>query len=478
VRALRAFPRTGDLLLALLGALTVASLSACSVGPDYVRPELDTTAAWDQAADASLAATEAEPDRWWQHFDDALLNSLVERAHTGNLSLEEAAARVVEAWERRGISVARFFPTVRPRASYTRQFRSANATDSFANNAPRHIDNFLAGFDTSWEIDIFGGLRRGLEASDADMAAIEADLRDIEVMMSAEVARNYIEVRSAQLRRRLATDNLALQRETLERVEARFAAGLATDLDVAQAETIAESTAASIPAFTELEEAAANRIAVLLGLAPGELRAELAEPAPIPRVPASIAVGIPADTLRRRPDVRRAERELAAETARIGVVEAEVYPKLQFGGTIGLSAANAVDVFTSGSTVRSLGPTLTWRLFESGTILHAIAAQDAVALQALAAWERTSLEALEEADNAMNAFVQDQDKLASLERAEAAAARAVDVSRTLYDEGLARFDRVLDSQRQLVLAQDAVARVRAEVAGDAVALYKALGGGW
>jgi len=455
--------------------LAPALLFACAaVGPDYDAPAKDVPPGWREAG-AGLAPGEADLAGWWRRLQDPVLDGLIERATRQGLELREALARVREARALRGIADADRFPTMDLDLAYERRGGSENTPlGGFVPDS----DLFSAGFDTAWELDLWGRVRRSIEAADADLAASVEDARDVAVTVAAETARNYVELRAFQARLAVARRNVALQEETLALVRTRFDAGLVGERDVAQATSNVESTRSRVPSLETGLRATENRLAVLLGLSPGELTAELADSAPIPVPPAEVAVGVPADLLRRRPDVRRAERVLAAETARIGVAEGDLYPRLTLGGTLGLAAEEAGDVFDSGSEEFALGPSLRWNLFDGGRLRQRVQAQDARAEQALVRWERTVLSALEEAENTMTAFLQEQTRLRSLELAASEARRAVDFARTQYREGLTDFQAVVDTERSVAALEDEVALSESGITTTAIALYKALGGGW
>jgi len=458
---------------ALLAACTLAACT--TVGPDYVAPELSAPATWGEEPGSGLTRAPAELDAWWSHFQDPTLDALVARAAQGSLDVREALARVHEARARRGVSSAERYPSVDAGASFTRTGESENTP--LGEFVP-DFDEYRVGFDAFWEVDLWGRLARNLEAADADLAATLEDARDVAVTVEAEVALTYVELRSFQTRTAIALTNLQLQQETLELVRARFESGLVGERDVAQAATNVETSRARVPALELGARVAENRLAVLLGLAPGALAEELGAPQAIPVPPLEVAVGVPADLMRRRADVRRAERELAAETARIGVAEAELYPRLTLLGNLGLAAEEFPDLLDHDSGVFGFGPSLRWNLFDAGRLRHLVEAQDARAEQALVRWERATLRALEESENAMSAFVREQARRRSLVEAAAQARLAVELAQTEYREGLSDFQTVLISERALAELEDQLAESDAAIAIDLVALYKALGGGW
>lgn len=466
----RAFGPAAAALLLVLGCRVV--------GSDYVAPETPLPAEWrePEAGPASgLSSGSAELAAWWQRLEDPLLDELVARATRENQDLHEALARLREARALRGVAEGERYPSVDAGVSYERRGESKNTP--LGEFVP-DTDTYRLGFDAAWELDLFGRIARLIEAADADLAASAEDVRDVAVLVAAETARAYIELRSFQTRLALARTNVSLQEQTLELVQARFDSGLVGERDVAQARTNVERTRSAVPALEIGTRAAENRLAVLLGSAPGTLADELTEPGAIPVPPLEVAVGVPADLLRRRADVRRAERELAAEHARIGVAEGDLYPRLTLFGSLGVAAEEIADLDQDQSNFFSWGPSLRWNLFDGGRLRGRMQAQEARAEQALARWERTVLLALEESENAMTAFVREQVRRGSLAEAAAQARLSVELARTQYEEGLTDFQTVLDSERALAVLEDELAQSEAAIATDFVALYKALGGGW
>ena len=451
-------------------------LSGCTtVGPDYVPPAAAVPPRFHQETASGLVAGPADLAHWWQQLGDPVLDGLVERAAQQGLDLREALARLRESRALHGVAAAERLPTVNTDASYQRRGESDNTPiGSFVPDS----DLYAVHFDAAWEVDLWGRVRRLVEAADADVAATLEDARFVAVTVAAETAVNYVQLRAFQQRVALARTNVALQEQTLALAQARFQSGLVGERDVAQASTNVETTRSRLPSLEAGLRAAENRLAVLIGLPPGALAAELAEAKPIPAVPVAIAVGVPADLLRRRPDVRAAERVLAAETARIGVAEAELYPQLSLLGHVGLEAEHAGDLFQGASTVFGIGPSLRWNVFDGGALRSRVAAQDARTEQALVRWQRTVLLALEETENAMTGFVREQARRQSLASAVVHARRAVELAETQYRAGLSDFQPVLDSQRELADLEDELALSMAATATDVVALYKALGGGW
>ncbi|HER63115.1 MAG TPA: efflux transporter outer membrane subunit, partial [Desulfobacteraceae bacterium] len=339
-------------------------------------------------------------------------------------------------------------------------------------------DRYAAGFDAAWEVDIFGGVRRSVEAAQADLEASQENLHGALVSLLAEVALNYVEVRTYQARLEAAEANIDTLKETYEINISRYNAGLVSELSVQESLRLLETARSRVPALETGLEAAKNRLAVLLGEFPGSLHEELAESVQIPGLPATVMVGIPAETLRHRPDVRYAERNLAAQTARIGVATADLYPRFQLFGTLGLESISAGDLFQSSSRVWGFGPSAQWRVFDGGAIRQNIQVQNARQEQALIHYESTLLRAQEEVENALVAYAKEQLRRESVARASIAAERAELLANDQYQAGLVNFNNVLDAQRALLLLQDELAQSNGAMTANLIRLYKALGGGW
>jgi NodT family efflux transporter outer membrane factor (OMF) lipoprotein len=446
-----------------------------SVGPDYAAPDPSAPRTWSTSLEDGL---KAEPmDRrtlaaWWTTLNDPTLSSLTARAVAGSLDLDEARARVREARSKRKGAKAGFFPAIDAAGSYTRS-RSSKETGS-----GMETELLSAGFDASWEADIFGSVRRSVEASTADLEASTEDLRDVLVSLMAEVALNYVDTRAYQSRIDVAEKNLGSQEETYRLAFARHQAGLTGELAVQQAKYNLESTRSQIPTLRTGLETAMNRLAVLLGEHPGALHRELREAKPIPLTPPEVAVGIPAEALRHRPDVRRAERELAAQTARVGVATADLYPKLTLSGSIGLDALSITNLFVPGSRTSSFGPAISWPIFDAGAIRSNIETQSALQEQALIQYRSSVLEALEEVENALVAYAQEQERRRALVESAKAAQSAAKLAEDQFVSGLIDFNDVLDAQRSLLTFQDELAESEGTVTSNLIRLYKALGGGW
>lgn len=441
-----------------------------------MRPETPPGVAWHAPLEGGLAALPADQAalaRFWTALDDPLLSQLVERALAANLSVREAEARLRQARALRKIAVGAFFPTISASAGAQHVHASSRGGPTLAS-----AELYSAGLDASWEIDVFGRLRRGLEAANADRDATAEDLRDVQVSLVGELALAYVDTRALQERLRIAQATLASQSETFDITDWRAQAGLTTELDVERARTSLAATQATIPALRTALAADMNGIAILIGESPGAVSESLEPPQPIPLTPLEVAVGVPADALAQRPDVRRAERALAAETARVGVVTASAYPSLNTLGSIGLEALSPGGLFRAGAWTGSLAATATQTLFAGGQVVGAIEAQGAVRDQALASYQSTVLSALGEVENALVAYAEEQNRRQALADGAAAAQRALVLAQDQYGSGLIDFQVVLDAQRSLYLLQDQLAASEGQVTSNLIRLYKALGGGW
>lgn len=466
----------------LPGALALGLLQGCvtlvTVGPDYTPPETKMPDAWHQAATEGLAEGEANLQTWWDTLNDPVLADLIDRAGQGNLDLKEAVARIREARARLGIASGEQFPDIDGQGFFERSRTSKGITEAVPPPQDR-TDNFYGmGLDSSWEIDFWGRIKRSIESADASLKASIEDYRDVVVLLLADVASNYVEVRALQARIRLARANVEIQRRTLQLTKDRLEAGIAPELDVRQAELNLATTESVIPTLQILLVQAINRLGVLLGEHPSTLHAELAKPASIPKPPEEVTVGLPADLLRQRPDIRRAERSLAAQTAQIGVATADLYPRFSLLGTFALEAVDGVKFFDSGNQAYGFGPAFRWNIFDGGRIRNNIKAQDALTEQVLVRYENTVLRALEDVENSMVAYVQERDRREALARSVVAAERSVEIVEQAYIIGLTDFQNVLDTQRSLFEQQDALAESEGDVTQNLIRIYKALGGGW
>lgn len=458
-----------------LSAALAISLSGCVVGPDYVQPEPEAPARFERLAqDTAQRKPVAE---FWRRFDDPVLTELVEGALVANHDLRGALARVEQAFALARLDGYDRLPTVTAEGGYTESRTSADQAPGVPSEA-LDTEIYSAGAVAFWELDLFGRVRRNLEASRAEAVAAEADLRALRVSIAAEVARGYFELRGRQERLRIARHNADNQRKTLALTEAREQAGSGTEFDTARARAQLESTLSRIPALEADVAAAIHRLAVLGGRQPGELRERLEPVAPLPALPASVAVGTPAGLLRRRPDIQAAERRLAAATARVGVATADLFPRVTLGGSYGSAAGSLGDLFSSATETYAFGPSIGWAFLDLGRVRSRIAASDAAAQAQLAAYEGTVLRALEEVESALVRYGKTRVESVHLKDAAEASARAARMARLRFDAGAADFLQVLDAERSLLSAEDRLAESRTRAGTALVAVYRSVAGGW
>lgn len=453
----------------------ILTFAGCiTVGPDYERPNPALQGNWHHVPDPALVPGKTVIRDWWAVFGDPTLTRLIEQAAENNLDLRLAVARVKESRARLGVVSGQWFPSLDSAADVTRQRSSKND----AAGTETTFTRYAVGMDAGWELDLFGRISRSVEAASADLQAAEEDRTDVMVTMYAELARTYLAIRTYQARLVAANGNIVSQRQVLSLTRSRFKHGLSTDLDVAQAERVLASSEAEIPPLRIELSRAINTVAVLIGRAPGTPYEELSKVKPIPIPPDEITVGVPVDLLRQRPDIRRAERELAAQTARIGIATADLYPSLSLSGFFGLISVDSNDLLDAGSRAFTFGPSLRWNLFDGGRIRSRIKVEDARTEQALLRYEQTLLNALNEAENAFTTYIEQRIRLKALERSVDAARRTFKLATELYKEGLKDFQNVLDAQRSLFIYENQLAAARGDTAINLVRLYKALGGGW
>lgn len=509
--------RTSRIIGRRLGAwIIAAAVAGCTVGPDFKPPVVDVPLGWDEQptsmpaveqddvgattlpADVdpsiyTLTTRPADPiattrpsikapaalGTWWQTFNDLTLEQLIADSVDGNLDLKEATQRVREARGQRGVVASGLYPSVNVGASGSKNRTSGNLSSTRGVpgfNAESSV--YQAGFDASWELDVFGGTRRGIEAADAQWIAAIEDRRDTLVTLTAEVARNYIVLRGAQERLVIAALNIKSQQETLDLTSDRFKAGLASDLDVARAEAQVAQTQSQLPPLENLRNQQIRRLSVLLGKQPGALAEMLSPLHSIPRTPSQVPAGIPSELLRRRPDIRLAEAQLHAATAQIGVATSDLFPKFSITGNAGYASKDLKNLFESRSLTYGIGPGVTMPLFTAGRIQANIEVQNARQQQALIQYQKVVLNGFEEVEDALGSFQREQDRRALLSRAVMANRRSVELARELYSRGVGDFLSVLTAEQALYSYEDQLVQSDTAVATNLVALYKALGGGW
>lgn len=462
-------PRPAWPLALLTGTALALGLSGCASGAPEAsaRPEMAVPAAWTSAA-ASPAGAPHPLVRWWEKFNDPQLVTLVSQALQANTSVRSAQSALQQARALSDVSAANRYPRVDASGS-------AQRSQSGSNDA---VDTFQAGFDASWELDVFGAKRSARQASAADASAAEATLADVQVSIAAEVAVSYIELRGLQARLAIARTNLGNQIETQQITAWRTQSGLASSLDLEQATAASAQTRAAIPALEAAAATAQHRLAVLTGQAPGALQAVLSVPGPLPQASGELALAIPAQTLRQRPDVRAAEHRVSAALARVSQADAARYPSFQLSGALGLSAGTPAALFSSATAANSLLARISVPLFDAGAAKAQVRAQEAALEQARVGYQATVLTALQDVEDALVALQGNRERLAHLQVAADAAGNADLLARQRYAGGLIDFRSVLETQRTLLSTQDSVESTRASLSADHVRLYKALGGGW
>ncbi|MCR9244629.1 MAG: efflux transporter outer membrane subunit [bacterium] len=472
---------------------TALLAAGCTVGPDYVPPDLEVPERWRQAMPAVEAAaagqqagraegqqqTETVRDTeidgaWWEGFGDPMLTDLVRRAAAGNPSLRVAFTRIQQSRAIVQQVSGQYQPDIDANGGYSRSRDSARVSPF----PVQTLDTWNVGVGAFWEIDLFGRIRRSVESADAAFEAAAEDYNDVLRVLQAEVAEAYVQLRTLQRRILLLRQNVDLQRESRDLAKARFETEIAPELDVFQAESNLANTEAQMPGLELQLAQVRHRIAVLLGEHAGSLDEELSAPQPLPKVPAEIEVGIPGELLRRRPDVRRAERQLASQTARIGATESQLYPQLELTAALSGVAFGLDRVLTNQSRAWNVSPGVRLNLFQGGRIRAAIREEEALTEAALIGYENTVLLAVEETENAIAALRLRREQRLALARVVTAAARSSELARELYKQGLRSFQNVLDAERTRSQAQDALADLEGAEVAAAIRLYRALGGGW
>lgn len=444
------------------------------VGPNYCPPSAPVASEWVDHAESSVLSTPAQDQAWWGVFNDPILNGLIENARQQNLTLQSAAARIVEARSRRSIAAGNLFPQSQQAIS---NYAHAQVTRNIGLPLPGTVNVFADGFNASWEADFWGRYRRTIEAADATLDASVESYGNAMVLLVSEVATNYIQLRTFQQRLAFARENLNILQRSTELAQTRFDAGTTTELDLRQAKASLAQTQATIPPLEAGARLATNQLCVLLGMPVSDLAAQL-EAAAIPVAPPEVAIGIPADLLRRRPDVRRAERQVSAQCAQIGIAEADFYPRLAVNGFIGYVANDFNDLFRGDSLTTFVLPSLQWNILNYGRIVNNVRAQDALTQAAVLDYQQTVLNAGREVEDALVQFIQAQRQTKALEQSVDEYRRAVEIAQTQFEGGVADFNRVYTSQSQLVTQLDLLGTARGNIAISLVQVYKAIGGGW
>ena len=487
------------------GLAAAAALTGCTLGPDFKRPDWTSPVSWLVGPKPAVKPPRSipvpepiDPD-WWTLFHDPLLTGLERRVAAENLDVKVAGVRLTESRAQLGIARASLFPTLNGNASYVRQQASNNglfalipsaagatgasgAAGNSAGGVQGHglqpFDLYQGGFDASWEVDLWGGVQRSVEAASATSEAANEATRSVLLSSLAEVARDYIQLRGVQTELQVARDNVRTARQSLSLTQQREAGGVSTDLDVANASAQLRTTLAQIPSLEQQEAAQINALSLLLGQPPNALRADLATAKPVPPVPPRVPVGVPSELARRRPDVRQAEAQLHAATADIGVAEANFYPSLNLTGSVGLQSLQFSNAFNLNSKQYALGPGLTIPIFQGGQLRSTLQLRKAQQQEAAINFQKTVLQAWHDVDNALTAYQTEQMRRDELIQAVTENQRALALAQSRYQQGVADFLSVLDAERSLLAAQLQLADSTTMVSSNLVALYKALGGGW
>jgi len=458
--------------LLLLGA--VCFITGCAVGPDYTPPEMEMPQQWPQESEFSTVTDRNANEGWWKIFADGQLDKLIERAVQNNRDVRAAVYRVEASRALRDYTGGQYYPTVDATGSYTRSL--LRALQFPAPEEP--IDIYSTGFDFLWEIDLFGRIKRSLQSSEASYQASIEDCRDVMVTLLADVCSNYIDLRTVQERIEYLNSNIRIQTRTLELTRNLYQAEIVGELDVRQAELNLADTKSQLPTLLIAEEASLNALSVLIGELPGKLKDELGSNKPPTVARDNIEIGLPVDLLRLRPDIRRAERQLAAQTARIGVAKADLYPALQLSGSFNIESVKFRGLGNINNKGYAFGPQLRWNIFDGNRIRNTVKLEEATTAELLANWQNTVLSAVEDVRNAMYAYFRQKERNSSLEDSVKAALRAVELVESLYKSGLTDFQNVLDTQRTLFVQQDKLASSNGSMLRDLVQIYKAFGAGW
>lgn len=464
-------------LARLLGLAGLAVLlSACPVGPTYQRPSLDPGSAFGNQDEQEYDLREADRN-WWRQFDDPRLTQLIALAVRNNYDLKMAEANLREARALFLDAGLNLLPHANAHGNFTTLRRSFDALNR-RDFVPRGLDLYTLGFDTWWEVDIWGRIRRDVQSKEAEIESAEANRRYLTLSIIAELARNYVEMRGHQNQLAVDRRNAENQKATWDLTIARQEAGIGTEFDTQRAKAQYDTTLAMIPPLDSLVRQDIHRISVLTGQIPSALLKELTEPAPIPEAPSLIHIGKPADLLRRRPDIQSAERQLAGATARIGVAMADLFPRVTFVGAFNLESSSITGLGAPGTSAYNMGPRITWPAFELGQVYARIKAAEANVDTYLANYQQVVLNALEETENALLVYDRLRDRQALLKTAAEASTKAYEIANVRFEEGVEDFLNLLDTERRLLLDQREYAQSQTATAAALIGIYKALGGGW
>jgi NodT family efflux transporter outer membrane factor (OMF) lipoprotein len=459
----------------------ILAAAGCQVGPDFKKPEAPVAAKWSGNDDPRIARQTAADSLWWKEFNDSTLDRLVELAYHQNLSLQVSGLRIVEARAQLGVVTGKQWPQLQVLTAGASADGVTKAVSTYA-AVDRNFFSYQVGFDAAWELDFWGKYSRGVEAEAANLLATVADYYYSIVSLNAEVARTYTVLRTYEVLIDQAQRNVTLQEDSLNIAQSRFKNGATSELDVTQATTLLESTRATIPQLQIGAQQARNALSTLLGQTTDSVDPLLAGPKEIPRAPAKVSISVPAEMLRRRPDIRRAELVAAAQCARIGVAKAELYPSFSLFGSIGFQASTSGigsnNLFSGDNLVYSVGPRITWPFFNYGRLENNVRVQDARLQELLVGYRETVLRAAQEVEDALTSYLRSQEQVVFQQNSVQSAQRSQEIAMTQYREGAVDYQRVLDAQRSLLQQQNDLAQAGSSVATSVIALYKALGGGW
>jgi len=462
--------------ICFVGILILAS--GCNVGPDFRKPAPPPMPPKYVAETEPEVPTDEDLTAWWSNFNDPVLDDLIHQSVASNLDLREACFRIVEARAQRGVVSGELWPQFDGNALYAfRQLSENGRPFAFGNLSP-NFDFYLAGFDAVWQLDVFGKIRRSIEASDAQVELSIESYRDVLVILLSDVASNYVSARTVQRQIETVEANLASQQKTLDLVERRHRAGVVSELDVAQARSNVYTTATTLPKLQQELQVAINRLSILTGEGPSREMTARVGLGPIPTGASNLGVGVPANLLRRRPDIRAAEQEVATESALIGVAVADYFPQFTLSGIISVNSRNLSSLFTDMSFAHNVGPSVNWNLLNYGRVKSNVAAQRARHEQALIRYQSAVLRAAGEVENSLVSYNREQERLRQLEQAVEAARDTVRISEATYEKGLIQFQPVLDAQRAALQLEEQLALSTGTVSLNLIRVYKALGGGW
>ncbi len=467
----------------LLVVLLLAS-GCVKVGPDFVKPEATVRPNWLEAGEYKQVSTKAEDYRdWWRAFNDPVLDKLILTAYQENLPLRIAGVRVLAARAQLGVAVGGLYPQSQKGAGSLQKERLSDTSPLSGPGTSSNFSTSQIGLSASWEIDFWGKFRRAVESADASLMAAVADYDNALVSLTGDVANSYISIRTLEKRLAIARQNVEVQKRSLQIATARWQGGTTSKRDVEQAQTVLEGTEASIPTLEAQWRQAQNALSVLMGMPPSDLKDFLGSKSAIPAPPPQVAVGIPADLLRRRPDIQSAEYRAAAQCAQIGVAKANLYPAFSLSGTFGLQAADVPpfvlsNMFDWRSRTGTMGPSFQWNLFNYGQITNQVRFQDARLQELLITYQQTVLQAQQEVENSLIGFLKAQQRAQKLVGATGAAQRSVNLATLQYRQGITDFTTVLTAEQNLLTYQDNLASTLGDISSNLVGMYRALGGGW